>query len=95
MLEEAGADVTLVADGQQEVEAFEKSPVSFYGVILTDILMPVMNGDEASRRIRAMERADARTVPIIALSANAYAEDAQKSREAGINAHVGKPVNLQ
>lgn len=93
MLEDAGADVTLVEDGAQEVEAFRKSGIGYFGLVLTDILMPVMDGYEASRAIRALNRPDAATVPIIAVSANAFAEDIEKSKASGINEHISKPIN--
>ena len=93
MLTEAGAHVTLVEDGRQAVEAFEKSEVGYFGLFLTDILMPGLNGYEASKAIRSLKRADAATVPIVAISANAFAEDIKKSREAGIDAYVSKPVD--
>ena len=93
MLEDAGAHVTLVEDGRQELEAFRKSEVGHFGLILTDILMPEMDGYEASRAIRALERPDAATVPIIAISANSFPEDIEKSNAAGINGYISKPVD--
>ena len=93
MLEDAGANVTLMKDGAQAVEAFRKSSIGYFGLVLTDILMPVMDGYEASKAIRALRRPDAATVPIIAVSANAFAEDIEKSHAAGINAYVSKPIN--
>ena len=66
-----------------------------FDVILMDIMMPVMNGMEAAKAIRALERPDAETVPIIALTANAFMEDRKKSQEAGMNAHLTKPLNMK
>ena len=93
MLEDAGAHVTLVENGKQELEAFRKSEIGYFDLILTDILMPEMDGCEASKAIRALKRPDAATVPIVAVSANAFAEDIEKSYAAGINAHVSKPID--
>ena len=95
LLEEAGAEVTLVGDGKQLAEAFEQSKPGTYDCILTDIMMPVMDGYEAARRIRASGHADAAKIPIIALTANAFAEDCQKAMKAGMNAHVTKPLDVE
>lgn len=93
MLEAAGAHVTLVADGKQAVEAFQKSEIGYFGLFLTDLMMPVMDGYEASRTIRAMKRPDAANLPIIAVSANSMPEDLEKSRAAGLNGHISKPID--
>ena len=93
MLQEGGAQVTLAENGQQELDAFAQSAPGDFDLILTDILMPVMDGNEACRRIRALDRPDAKTIPIIALSANAFSEDAQRAEAAGINAYVTKPID--
>ena len=93
MLEAAGAQVTLVADGKQAVEAFQKSEIGYFGLFLTDLMMPVMDGYEASRTIRAMKRPDAANLPIIAVSANSMPEDLEKSRVAGLNGHISKPID--
>ena len=95
MLEDAGAQVTMTQDGAQAVEAFEQSDEGFYDVILTDIMMPVMSGNEASRKIRALGRADAQTIPIIALSANAMPMDREKSLDSGITAYETKPLDME
>lgn len=95
MLERAGCEVTWMNDGQKGVETFEKSGVGTYDGILMDIRMPVMNGLEAARAIRALPREDAKSVPIIAMTANAYDEDIQKSLEAGMNTHLSKPINME
>lgn len=89
-----GACVESAEDGVQAVKAFEDSPVGYYDLILMDIQMPNMNGYEATRHIRALERPDARKVPIFAMTANAFAEDVEKSKEAGMNAHISKPLDV-
>lgn len=93
MLNEIGAKATLVDNGQKAVEEFARSEPGTYDLILMDIMMPVMDGYTASRRIRSMDRPDADKIPIIALTANAFAEDALKSAEAGMNAHITKPID--
>ena len=79
-------------NGQIVVEMFAKSPEHYYDAVLMDVRMPVMTGLEAASAIRAMDRADAKTVPIIALTANAFDEDVQRSLQSGMNAHLSKPV---
>ncbi len=95
LLENQGAHVELASNGTQTLEAFEIHPAGTYDVILMDIMMPVMDGLEATRHIRALERSDAKTIPIIALTANAFNEDVQKSKQAGMNAHLTKPIDLE
>lgn len=80
-------------NGKLTVELFEKSPPNYYDAILMDIRMPVMDGLQATETIRALDRADAKTVPIIAITANAFDEDVQRSLQAGMNAHLSKPVD--
>lgn len=92
-LDRAGAIVTHVKDGESAVEAFAASAPHEYDVVLMDIMMPGIDGLEATRQIRALEREDAATTPIIAVSANAFAEDRRLSREAGMDAHLSKPVS--
>lgn len=94
LLREQGAEVTCAHNGREAVNAFQAQPEGTFDVILMDIMMPVMNGMEASRTIRSLKRADAETIPIIALTANAFVEDMKKSREAGMNAHLTKPLNM-
>ena len=94
-LEEAGAEVTVVKDGQQAVELFEKLPAATFDAILMDIMMPVMDGLSATRAIRALEKEDAGEIPIIAMTANAFEEDEKKSLEAGMNAHLSKPLKIE
>ena len=81
-------------NGLEAVQLFEKSKPYEYDIILMDIMMPVMNGLDAAKAIRGLSRPDAPTVPIIALSANAFAEDIQKSKNAGINEHLAKPLEM-
>ena len=94
-LEEAGAKVTLVKDGRQALEMFAGKPTGTFDVILMDIMMPVMDGIAATKAIRELGRPDAAKIPIIAMSANAFAEDAKKSIEAGMNAHLAKPLKME
>ena len=93
LLEQAGARVTMTENGEQLAQRFADAAPGTYDLILTDIMMPVMDGYEAARRIRAMERPDAQTIPIVALTANAFAEDAKRAEDAGMNAHLPKPVD--
>lgn len=94
-LDRAGAVVTHVKDGESAVETFAASALHEYDVVLMDIMMPGIDGLEATRQIRALDREDAATTPIIAVSANAFADDRRLSREAGMNAHLSKPVSSQ
>ncbi|WP_373572930.1 response regulator [Collinsella aerofaciens] len=94
-LARAGAVVTHAKDGESAVEMFAASAPREYDVVLMDIMMPGIDGLEATRRIRALDRDDAATTPIIAVSANAFADDRRLSREAGMNAHLSKPVSSQ
>ena len=89
-----GVAVDIADDGPVVVDMFENSAPGTYDAILMDIQMPTFSGWEATRRIRALDRDDAKSVPIIALSANNYAEDARASREAGMNGHAGKPIEI-
>jgi CheY-like chemotaxis protein len=82
----------VAENGEKGVELFSRSAVAFYDVILMDIRMPLMDGMEATRRIRALERPDAHRVPIIAMTADAFAEDVQKCFETGMNGHIAKPI---
>lgn len=95
MLRQAGADVTLVENGELLVKAFEAAAPNTYDYIFTDIMMPVMDGYEACRRIRALDRPDTQSIPIIATTANAFAEDVQRSLDAGMDAHISKPFDLK
>jgi len=94
ILEEQGVIVASAENGQLAVEAFENNPAGTYDVILMDIMMPVMDGITATKTIRSLNRADAKTIPILAMTANAYEEDIRRTKEAGMNAHLSKPINL-
>ena len=93
ILEDMGLNVNLVENGELAVKAFEESRPGEYAMILMDIMMPVMDGYEASGIIRNMKRPDAAKIPIIALTANAFAEDIVRSSEAGMDAHITKPID--
>ena len=93
MLRDGGAEVVKAWDGQAAVECFRKSAPHEFDVILMDLMMPRMNGIEATRAIRAMKREDASSVPIIAMTANAFLDDRESCMRAGMNDHVSKPVN--
>ena len=82
----------LAENGEQAVRMFSESEPGYYDAILMDMRMPVMDGLEATRVIRSMDRPDAKTIPIIALTANAFDEDVHRSMQAGLNAHLSKPV---
>lgn len=94
LLHMEGASSDLREDGARTVEAFTSAEPGTYDVILMDIQMPGMNGYEAARVIRSLDRADAKEIPIIAMTANAFAEDVQAALEAGMNAHVAKPIDM-
>lgn len=94
LLTDEGAEVTAVSDGKKAVELFEKSSEGTFDAILMDVIMPVMDGITAAKTIRAMDRPDAKTVPIIAMTANAYKEDAENCIAAVMNAHIAKPINM-
>lgn len=95
ILREADAEVVTVNNGKAAVDAFAASAPETFDCILMDLMMPVMSGYEATRVIRALERTDARTVPIIALSANAFEEDVALAKDAGMNEHLAKPMDIQ
>ena len=95
VLRNEGADVTKAWNGQEAVERFIKSRVGEFNVILMDIMMPVKNGYEAARLIRSLDREDAKTIPIIAMTANAFTEDRIRAKEAGMDEHIAKPVDAE
>ena len=95
MLQNEGADVTKAWNGQEAVEVFKKSEPGEFDVILMDIMMPVMNGYEATKMIRSLDREDAKAIPIIAMTANAFTEDRLRAKEAGMNEHIAKPVDVR
>jgi len=94
ILTQAGAEVVTANDGRAAVDAFSASPPGEIDCIIMDLMMPVMSGFEASRTIRGLDRPDARTIPIIALSANAFDEDIAMAKDAGMNEHLAKPVDI-
>ena len=94
LLEDAGASVTRVDDGRKAVDLFRETPAGTFDAILMDIMMPVMDGLTATKAIRDLDRPDAKTVPILAMTANAFAEDAEKCLAAGMNAHLAKPLDI-
>ena len=94
LLSETNAVVDEAVDGVQALEKFKASPEGYYDFIFMDLLMPNMNGFDAARGIRNLDRADAVTVPIFALSANAYREDIEQAMAAGMNGHLAKPMNF-
>lgn len=94
MLEDEGAVVTPAMNGQEAVDLFSDNPPGTFDMIIMDIMMPVMDGITAAKTIRAMERKDAKTIPIVAMTANAYEEDVQKTHDAGMNAHLSKPIDI-
>ena len=95
VLQNEGAEVTKAWNGQETVELFRKSEAGEFDVILMDIMMPVLNGYEAARRIRSLDREDAKKIPIIAMTANAFTEDRIRAKEAGMDEHVAKPVDAE
>ncbi len=94
LLPEVGLELVRAENGMECIQIFENSPVGYYQAILMDIRMPVMNGYEAAAAIRALDREDARTIPIIAQSADAFADDIRRCLDAGMNDHVAKPIDV-
>ncbi len=95
VLKERGLIVTEAADGQAAVDLFCGNPPGPFDVVLMDVHMPVLDGVSATRQIRAMERPDAKTIPILALTANDCEEDIRLTREAGMNDHLTKPFDME
>ena len=93
VLQNEGTVVTKAWNGQEAVEIFRKSRPGEFDVILMDIMMPVMNGYEAAKMIRSLDREDAKVIPIIAMTANAFTEDRMRAKEAGMDEHIAKPVD--
>ena len=87
--------MTKAWNGQKAVELFRKSEPGEFDVILMDIMMPVMNGYEATKMIRSLVREEAKTIPIIAMTANAFTEDRIKAKEAGMDEHISKPIDMK
>ena len=95
VLEDVGALITRAENAQPALELFKEKPAGTFDVILMDLMMPVMDGYTATRKIRELERSDAKTVPIIAMTANAFQEDAEKCIAVGMNAHLAKPLDIE
>lgn len=95
ILEEEGAVITPAMNGQEAVDAFQNNPAGTFDIIIMDIMMPVMDGITATKTIRALDRPDAAMIPIIAMTANAYEEDIRNTREAGMDAHLSKPIDVE
>ena len=95
MLELSGAKVSITNNGEEAVAAFETSMEETYQLILMDVNMPVMNGYEATKKIRTLNRQDAKRIPILALTANAFDEDKQEALDAGMNGHIAKPIEMK
>ena len=94
ILEDLGFIVTIAQNGKEAFDAFQKSDVHYFDYIFMDVMMPVMDGLEATRMIRSLNRSDAKTIPILALSANAFEDDIKECMEAGMNAHIAKPIDI-
>ena len=92
MLENVGAELTKAQNGQEALDIFRESPAGFFDAILMDVMMPVMDGYQATRAIRALERPDAAAVPIVAMTAHAFTDDRKRAYEAGMTAHLAKPL---
>ena len=95
LLTDLGIEVDWAENGQICVEKYQQSAIGYYDAILMDLRMPVMNGYEATAAIRSMDRLDAGRVPIIAMTADAFSEDIQKCLDAGMNAHIAKPIDMR
>ena len=95
MLERNGIHVVCAKDGQEVIDLFEKSEVNEFDFILMDIMMPKLNGLDATRKIRSLKRQDAKTVPIIAMSANAFESDIQECLKADMDGHIAKPITME
>ena len=95
LLKKAGATVMTANNGEEAVEKFQKSDIGSIDAILMDVMMPVMDGLEATEKIRSLPRPDAACIPIVAMTANAFDEDVKKTADAGMNEHLSKPINGQ
>ena len=95
IIQSEGAVVTKAWNGQEAVEIYKKSRAGEFDLILMDIMMPIMNGYEATKMIRSLDREDAKKIPIIAMTANAFTEDRIRAKEAGMDEHVAKPVDVE
>ena len=95
LLHDEGVKVTVAQNGQEAIDTFANNEPETFDMILMDIMMPIKDGITATKEIRAMERKDAKDIPIIAMTANAFDEDAKKCIEAGMNAHLSKPLDMK
>ena len=95
LLSDEGANLTVAEDGLQAVRMFQEKTEGYFDAILMDIMMPVMDGLTATKTIRSLKHPDAETIPIIAMTANAFREDKEKCLAAGMNAHLAKPVKIE
>lgn len=95
ILKHEGIKVTIAKNGQQAVDCFLNSKPHSFDLILMDVMMPIMDGLEATRKIRRSGRKDAKSIPILAMTANAFSEDAEKTKQAGMNEHLTKPIDKQ
>ena len=95
LLSDEGANLTVARDGLQAVRMFQEKPEGYFDAILMDIMMPVMDGITAAKTIRSLKHPDAETIPIIAMTANAFREDKEKCLAAGMNAHLAKPIKIE
>lgn len=95
LLSDEGANLTVARDGLQAVRMFQEKPEGYFDAILMDIMMPVMDGITATKTIRSLKHPDAETIPIIAMTANAFREDKEKCLAAGMNAHLAKPIKIE
>jgi CheY-like chemotaxis protein len=94
-LEMLGLTVGRAYNGEVAVQMVSEQPPAYYDLIFMDVHMPVMDGYEATKRIRAMKRRDLQTIPIIAMTADAFVEDIRKAHEVGMNGHIAKPISLE
>jgi CheY-like chemotaxis protein len=95
LLHDVGAEITLAQNGKEAVDLCAQAPDAWFDLILMDILMPEMDGLTATRMIRSMDRTDMQTIPIIAMTANAFLEDRNAAMEAGMNGYVTKPLHVE
>ena len=95
MLQDLGLDVSTARNGQEAIDQFKESKLYTFDYIFMDIMMPKINGLDATRKIRALKRLDAKTIPIIAMSANAFESDIQDCMDAGMDGHIAKPITME
>jgi CheY-like chemotaxis protein len=95
LLKDEGVEITPAVNGKEAFDKFTSMSPGSVDAIIMDVMMPIMNGYDATRAIRGSEHPEAKTIPIIAMTANAYREDVEKAMDAGMNAHVPKPINVE